>query len=288
MLPGIRAAWAALGGIVAITMIAAKLSGYHRGGDVREPNGLGHVAQVHAIVSMAEMGCLLVLKSIIVFYDSPHIDVQSELRSQGFRVVGNLAGLQSSLFHASAGRQCYLPLKRPCDGQLALRSPTVEIQYGMDCPSDISGGEFPNVHDFNRRGTRTPFRMGMEAVWFNADVGALEDVGIFLLFRLVLLDQLHLPVAGIGQINSRLAQHPSKCRQNESEYADEKAFVAVHKTNEGFRQPNGPASEIWGVYGVLGYLLVPLVALMARWDRLLRVWFGSLVLGCLLTLFGLI
>lgn len=47
---------------------------------------------------------------------------------------------------------------------------------------------------------------------------------------------------------------------------------------EGFRQPQEPTGEVWGMFGLMAYLMVPIVALFAgrRWDWIVRAWCLSL------------
>jgi hypothetical protein len=75
-------------------------------------------------------------------------------------------------------------------------------------------------------------------------------------------------------------------RKREASY--KKPLMTIHEANGTFEQSRGSAGEEWWVLAVLGFLMIPVAALLAGRMWIIRVWSGCLVLVALLTMARLI
>lgn len=99
---------------------------------------------------------------------------------------------------------------------------------------------------------------------------------------------LPLLVTGLPQPIGRSPEQNGGYKKREREAAYKKPLMAVHEADRTFEQSGGSAGEVWGVFAVLGFLMIPAAGLLAGRVWIIRVWCGCLALIALLTMARLI
>jgi hypothetical protein len=245
-----------------------------KGTSVRTSEPFGDVFHVHGIVSVTELRMAAFSEAVFIPNQTPYIEVQAPPLLQ---IAGSIANVndRTALLHLHARGQRYLPLKL-FEIEVESFSTVVEACDPFDKPTHITSREVAYILDDDIRVTFGNVIGCRYSRWFNADIGTLEDP--------------HLVLAALVQLVGRLPEQNGGHYKSEGEPPNKKTFVAIHKPDSRRRKTASATTEVWGVFGLLGYLLIPIVALVAgrRWDWLLRAWVCSLGLGGLLAMLGLI
>lgn len=274
-------AWTALISVVAMLMVPHAFGSDMPIRDSARPAlvQLGNsLHQSAIIVAVAEPGDPTDVKAVQISDFAPNVETDEFL---GILQGHNVLLVEDAVLrpiHRSSGRDYVLPVELIFnDWKVAALA--IGINGVIDEPRDFAGWQVSNVTHFNMSNA-----FGVErenAARTDRYIGPLEDAG----FGGLSLGS----VAGVlRESNRRLDQPSGYENQQEREAAYEKPLVAVHKSNDRSRNTSPPASEVWGVFGMFGYLCLPILAVLMGWGWLLKAWGVSVAGLCLIALGSLV